>query len=419
MGEKVVIPSKFRRQVLEELHVGHLGVCKMKSLARGFVWWPHVDDEIEQVCQQCGPCRANAQMPPTTAVHPWVYPSAPWERVHVDFASHQGRSYLVLVDAFSKWPEIEEMHGTTANQTIEALTKIFATHGFPVTLVSDNGPPFKSAEFEHFLRSRGIFHRATPPYHPASNGQAESMVRTFKSFLKKQQRNGRSRAVMVCQFLARYRVTPCSSTGRASAELLLGRIPRTKLSLLKPSVTQRLIGLGEFVYSREFLTGDSVLLRDLRPGSVSKWRRATVTGRVGPLVYEVYIDGRTRTAHLDHLLADRTVDRPGLVVSDRPVPAVVPESEPIRRDSGKDELPAADRGPLDRGTPVPQSGATELPGAAMQRRASGGSHRGRPLGYSGDSVSCSAGAALVSPGNDGQSAGPVLRRSERLRSRVS
>ena len=151
MGEKVVIPSKFRRQVLGELHVGHLGVCKMKSLARGFVWWPHVDDEIEQVCQQCGPCRANAQMPPTTAVHPWVYPSAPWERVHVDFASHQGRSYLVLVDAFSKWPEIEEMHGTTANQTIEALTKIFATHGFPVTLVSDNGPPFKSAEFEHFF----------------------------------------------------------------------------------------------------------------------------------------------------------------------------------------------------------------------------------------------------------------------------
>ncbi|XP_043200158.1 uncharacterized protein K02A2.6-like isoform X3 [Amphibalanus amphitrite] len=411
VGEKVVIPSRFRRQLLEELHEGHLGVCKMKSLARGFVWWPNLDDEIEQLCQQCGPCRTNAQRPATSAVHPWVYPSAPWERVHIDFASHQGRDYLVLVDAFSKWPEIEEMHGTTATKTIEALTKIFATHGFPVTLVSDNGPPFKSAEFENFLRSRGIFHRATPPYHPASNGQAESMVRTFKSFLKKQQSNGRSRAVAVCQFLARYRVTPCSSTGRAPAELLLGRMPRTKLSLLKPSVTQRLKGPGEYVYSREFLAGDSVLLRDLRPGSATKWRRATVTGRVGPLVYEVCIDGRTRTAHLDHLLADRTVP-------DRPVPAAVPGPEPARTDYRSGEYLAYDRCASAGGASVPLPSEIETPGEAHRRRESGDSHRERSQRSAEDSGLWGAGEARVRPGNECQSE-PVLRRSERLRNKFS
>ncbi|XP_043199020.1 uncharacterized protein K02A2.6-like isoform X1 [Amphibalanus amphitrite] len=423
VGEKVVIPSRFRRQLLEELHEGHLGVCKMKSLARGFVWWPHLDDEIEQLCQQCGPCRTNAQRPATSAVHPWVYPSAPWERVHIDFASHQGRDYLVLVDAFSKWPEIEEMHGTTATKTIEALTKIFATHGFPVTLVSDNGPPFKSAEFENFLRSRGIFHRATPPYHPASNGQAESMVRTFKSFLKKQQSNGRSRAVAVCQFLARYRVTPCSSTGRAPAELLLGRMPRTKLSLLKPSVTQRLKGPGEYVYSREFLAGDSVLLRDLRPGSATKWRRATVTGRVGPLVYEVCIDGRTRTAHLDHLLADRTVGRTVAdtvprTVPDRPVPAAVPGPEPARTDYRSGEYLAYDRCASAGGASVPLPSEIETPGEAHRRRESGDSHRERSQRSSEDSGLWGAGEARVRPGNECQSE-PVLRRSERLRNKFS
>ena len=255
VGEKVVIPSKVRSEMLKELHVGHLGVCKMKSLARGFVWWPHLDLDIERLCKQCGSCQVNAQMPAAAPVHPWVYPSAPWERVHVDFASHRGKCYLVLVDAFSKWPEIEEMSCTTAAKTIETLTKIFATHGFPVTLVSDNGPPFTSDEFERYLLSRGIFHRLTPPYHPASNGQAESMVRTFKTFLKKQLSGG-NRGLAVCQFLARYRVTPCSSTGRAPAELMLGRMPRTKLSLLKPSVSQRMRGDGGFLYSREFVAGD-------------------------------------------------------------------------------------------------------------------------------------------------------------------
>ena len=413
LGEKVVIPSKFRRQLLDELHVGHLGVCRMKSLARGFMWWPHLDADVERLCKQCYPCQANAQMPATASVHPWVYPSGPWERVHIDFASHQGKCYLILVDAFSKWPEIEEMHGTTASKTIETLTKIFATHGFPITLVSDNGPPFTSDEFKRYLLSRGIFHRTTPPYHPASNGQAESMVRTFKSFLRKQLLSGVNRGTVVCQFLARYRVTPCSSTGRAPAELMLGRMPRTKLSLLKPSVTDRMRGDEGFVYSREFVAGDSVLLRDLRPGSSLKWRPATVTARVGPLVYEVCVDGRTRRAHLDHLLADRTENRPGPPTLDRPAPAVVPELERSAADSGRGASPTGARSSLTAGEPV--SPQREPTGGPVPQRASEG-----PMLRQWQTLSPPEG--LVSGGvgsEDGCSRDvcgePLLRRSERLR----
>ena len=200
------------------------------------------------------------------------------------------------------------MCNTTAAKTVEVLTDIFATHGFPVTLVSDNGPPFTSEEFQRYLASRGIHHRLTPPYHPASNGQAESLVRTFKAFLKKY--TG-PKATTVAQFLGKYRTTPCVTTGRAPAELLLGRLPRTKLSLIKPNMQARMQKETATTVSRSFVTGQPVIVRDLRPTASEKWQRAVITSRGGPLTYSVRLpDGRVRLAHVDHLLADGSARAP-------------------------------------------------------------------------------------------------------------
>ncbi|XP_043190127.1 uncharacterized protein LOC122364110 isoform X2 [Amphibalanus amphitrite] len=302
LGEKVVIPDRYRAQLLKELHEGHVGIHKMKSLARVFLWWPGLDADIEKVCRSCPSCVENANMPKPENVHPWKYPVQPWDRVHIDFATFEGKTYLLLVDAYSKWPEVRYMSSTTATKTIEVLTDIFATHGFPVTLVSDNGPPFTSGEFQSYLAARGIHHRLTPPYHPASNGQAESLVRTFKAFLK---RYAGPRPTAVAQFLAKYRTTPCVTTARAPAELLFGRLPRTKLSLLKPSVAARMRHEPVDTVSRSFLAGQPVLVRDLRPAATEKWQRAVVVAIGGPLTYSVRLpDGRIRLAHVDHLLAD-------------------------------------------------------------------------------------------------------------------
>ncbi|XP_043242925.1 uncharacterized protein K02A2.6-like isoform X1 [Amphibalanus amphitrite] len=302
LGEKVVIPDRYRAQLLKELHEGHVGIHKMKSLARVFLWWPGLDADIEKVCRSCPSCVENANMPKPENVHPWKYPVQPWDRVHIDFATFEGKTYLLLVDAYSKWPEVRYMSSTTATKTIEVLTDIFATHGFPVTLVSDNGPPFTSGEFQSYLAARGIHHRLTPPYHPASNGQAESLVRTFKAFLK---RYAGPRTTAVAQFLAKYRTTPCVTTARAPAELLFGRLPRTKLSLLKPSVAARMRHEPVDTVSRSFLAGQPVLVRDLRPAATEKWQRAVVVAIGGPLTYSVRLpDGRIRLAHVDHLLAD-------------------------------------------------------------------------------------------------------------------
>ena len=50
----------------------------------------------------------------------------------------------------------------------------------PIIVVSDNGPPFTSAQFDAFMKGNGILHKRVPPYHPSSNGLAENFVKTVK-----------------------------------------------------------------------------------------------------------------------------------------------------------------------------------------------------------------------------------------------
>ena len=69
--------------------------------------------------------------------------------------------------------------------TINKLREIYATHGLPETVVSDNGTNVTSSEFEDFMRQNGVIHKTSAPFHPASNGLAERAVQTVKDGLRK------------------------------------------------------------------------------------------------------------------------------------------------------------------------------------------------------------------------------------------
>ena len=142
-----------------------------------------------------------------------------------------GKSFFLVINAHSKWGEIYEMSSTTTTKTIEVLRHIFAAYGLPQQLVSDNGPQFISEEFTSFLRSNGVKHTRSAPYHPALNGEAKRFVRTFKQAGKY---NGLSLIHRLQNFLLSYRTTPHSTTNVAPCELFLGRKVRTQLDLLKP-----------------------------------------------------------------------------------------------------------------------------------------------------------------------------------------
>ena len=145
-------PANCHTTILTELHEGYPGIARMKSIARSYVWWPKIDQEIEKVTHECQPCNKTRRAPPGSPLLPWSWPTAPWQCVHLDFATHQAKHYLIMVDAHSKWPEVIGPTKTkTADSTINAMRNVFARYGLPTQVVSDNGPPFQSAEYEEFL----------------------------------------------------------------------------------------------------------------------------------------------------------------------------------------------------------------------------------------------------------------------------
>ncbi|XP_060543220.1 uncharacterized protein K02A2.6-like [Pantherophis guttatus] len=218
-GDRVVVPTKLRTRVLELLHEGHPGIVRMKSLARSYVWWPNMDQVISEWVGKCRPCQESRPDPPVAPIREWEKPKGPWGRIHIDFSGpFHGQTFLIVVDAFSKWLEIILMPSTTAEAVIKALRKLFATHGLPDTLVSDNGPQFTATLFEGYLAGLGIRHALSAPFHPASNGLAERFVRTGKEALSRLD-NGDWQA-RIDQFLAVQHATPCTATGRSPAEHL-------------------------------------------------------------------------------------------------------------------------------------------------------------------------------------------------------
>ena len=196
-----------------------------------------MDNELELAVRHCAKCQEHQKLLPKAPMHPWEWPDCPWARVHIDYAGPiQGKMILVMVDAHSKWLEALLVSSATSQSTIEKLRVVFATHGLPEVLVSDNGPAFTSTEFNTFTESNGIKHLMSPPHHPASNGLAERAVQTIKTAIRKDDR-GVNLETQISRFLFQYRLTPHSTTGATPAELLMGRQPHSRLDLLHPDVS--------------------------------------------------------------------------------------------------------------------------------------------------------------------------------------
>ncbi|XP_060118361.1 uncharacterized protein K02A2.6-like, partial [Heteronotia binoei] len=173
-GSRVVVPPPhMRKQVLEALHETHPGIVRMKALARSYVWWPGMDEEIEGWVRRCQPCQESRPDPPSAPVHRWESNRRPWSRLHLDFAGpYQGQIFFILVDAYTKWLEVIPVASTSTAAAVRALRRVFCTHGIPDTLVTDNGTSFTSREFREFIGRYLISHIRSAPFHPATNGQA-------------------------------------------------------------------------------------------------------------------------------------------------------------------------------------------------------------------------------------------------------
>ena len=330
-GSRVVVPPQGRPNILKLLHDGHCGESRTKSLARMYVWWPNLDEDITAVSQRCEKCQANRASAPETPLHPWVWPSKPWERVHVDYCGPvDGWMFFIIIDAHSKWMDVFPTRSCTSETTIEHLRASFASWGLPKTLVSDNAQCFMSDTFQTFCRSNGIVHLTSPALSPKSNGLAERSVQTLKMSLRKQ--SAGTVHTKVARFLLRYRTTPHTTTQVSPAELFLGRSVRTPLDLVRPDLGDRVRKNQEKQkhyadrgsQQRTVCVGDAVFVScvDRVQGAAGcKWLAGVVVQQQGVKLAVQLQDGRVIWRHLD-----RVRTRPGIFDADVPPPTVrVPE----------------------------------------------------------------------------------------------
>jgi len=228
-GVRVIVPPSLQKKVLQELHDIHPGISRMKALARSYVWWPSIDSHFERTVSSCSTCQCMS--------HPWIFPTKPWSRIHVDLAGPiSGCTYLVVVDAYSKLPEVVKMNSTTVRTTITTWRDIFSRHGLPEIIVSDNGPQFIAKEFQQFCSNNGILLCTSAAYKLSTNGQAERVVQILKSAIRQAQLTNTDVATVLAKYLLVYRNTPHSTTGESPSMLLMGRRRRTRFDLLTPSV---------------------------------------------------------------------------------------------------------------------------------------------------------------------------------------
>ncbi|KAK7939091.1 hypothetical protein WMY93_002417 [Mugilogobius chulae] len=230
-GKRIVVPAEMRSQMLQLTHEGHLGIEKCKRRARALLYWPHMNNDIENYIKRCETCQKHRYQQQKEPLLAHQRPDKPWSKVGVDLFYLSGKNYLVMIDYFSNFPEVAFLTETSAAQVIKHCKAIFARHGIPVTLISDNGPQFSSQEFKDFAENYGFEHTTSSPLYPQSNGLAEKAVQIVKRLFKK--------ATETCSdpylALLNYRTSPLEN-GKSPAELLMNRELRTRL----PSASQLL-----------------------------------------------------------------------------------------------------------------------------------------------------------------------------------
>lgn len=231
LNDRIVIPPTLRKPILDDLHSCHLGIEKMKSLARQSVWWPELNSDIARISKNCNRCHLQVKSKPSMW-SPWPLTCEPWQRIHADYCGPFLQKYyaLIIIDSFSKWPEVFLTTNADAEFSMQAFRKVFSREGVPLTLVTDNGTHFTAKTLQDWLKGIGCKHLFTPPRHPQSNGLAENFVKTLKKAVSSMQPTTFANLdKSIDSFLLQYRNATHSTTNASPALLFKRRVLRSNM----------------------------------------------------------------------------------------------------------------------------------------------------------------------------------------------
>lgn len=302
-GEQFIIPKSLRIHIINKLHYNHMGIQKTLCKAKELVYWPCMSNDITVKIKNCTSCllHSNNNCKETIILNS-PKNLRPWQEIATDIFHFDNKNYLLIVDKYSKYPEICCLnHDTRYENFINHFKSILARHGKPDIIYSDNGPQYFNQYFRKFLYDWDIKHVTSSPKYPQSNGFIERHVQTIKNLLKKTLHSNKD----IYLALLEYRNTPLDTITPSPAQLLFGRrlkgsLPITE-KLLKPKIvskpdTSKIMRKTQIYYNQnaknlpELNIDDRVIISNLNDDN--KWELGTVVkvDNLRPRSYHVRLD---------------------------------------------------------------------------------------------------------------------------------
>ena len=329
-GERIVIPLSMRSLVKERLHSAHLGKDSMLRRARELVYWPGIQKEICQLAQQCKVCLEYKPRNQKETLTQHMPAEQVWEKVGVDLFTIANRDYLVCVDYYSGFWEIDYLPSTSSKAVILKLKGHFSRYGIPKIIMSDNGPQFSAGEFEIFVKEWGIIHQTSSPGYPRSNGRAEAAVKAAKTMMRKAVSSNQDQYLALLEI----RNTPVQTHGKSPSQLFFQRrtrtlIPTTK-KMLKPTsphnIRKQQLNRNKAV--KKYYDKSAKDLNKLKQGQKiliyddKRWEHGTVENQIDDHSYQVRAEGNNHLYRRNRIHLREAQPEP---INDEPLP--VPEIE--------------------------------------------------------------------------------------------
>ena len=233
-GQTLLIPKSLRQQMIESVHIGHMGTQKCLQRAKDVMFWPGMAKQICDYVLSCSICLSNRNSNQKEPLTPHKIPSRPWEKLGSDLFSLDGKNYLVTVDYYSWYFEIDALPDTRSSTVIRKLKAHFARHGIPDVLHSDNAMQYVSGLSQDFVKEWGFTPSTSSPLRPCSNGLAEKTVGIVKNIFIKAGKSGKDSYIAILE----YRNCPLEC-GYSPNQLLYSRKTKSILPItdthLKPT----------------------------------------------------------------------------------------------------------------------------------------------------------------------------------------
>ena len=260
--------------------------------------------DIRQYVQACHICAAypNKQPPETLRRH--EVPEHPWQKIATDNFTFCDRNYLVTVDCFSNFIEVNYLPDTLSRTVVTKLKLQFARYGIPDILISDGGPQYTSNEFKSFSKQWSFDHNVTSPGNSKANGAAEAAVKIVKTMMRKCKLQHEDPYLGMLSI----RNTVNEGWHSSPAQRMFGRATKTLLPTTARHLIQSSISTNEDRHQANKRREQEAQrfdqhARDLKPLRVGTsvrtqpsalfshaWRPGTITKQITPRSYEVQTD---------------------------------------------------------------------------------------------------------------------------------